>query len=857
VALKFLPADAAKDRLALERFDREAHAASALNHPHICTIYDIGEHEGRPFIVMEFLQGETLKHHLAHRSLPTDELLTLAIQIADALHAAHTSGIIHRDIKPANIFLTDRDQIKVVDFGLAKLSSERVQESNAAGDGALTMSMSPPDSLTSPGSTVGTIAYMSPEQARGGDLDSRTDLFSFGVVLYEMACGCLPFTGSTSAVVFDSILNNEPIPPRQHNPRLSVELEHIIGKALEKDREVRYQTAADLRGDLKRLKRDTDSDRSTTRVSRTVPTQAAATVPTRRRRRLRWILGSVSMLIAAGTVIGLLALRGAGPTHTRWTTLAANSQLSPLVLAQNQVSQPALSPDGKMLAYVAEDNDGQLDLFVQRVAGGRPLQLTDGQGQVGNPSFSPDGERIAFGLVRTANGSPEICLIPTFGGNMIPIIPNAFCPAWSPDGDRLAFLCQPDPTGPTTLATSAADGTDLKELLQGDGRYPFLRRPAWSPDGTEIALVRSTGGIAGDIWLVPAAGGSARRVSNDPDDVYCHAPVFTPDGLGLIHSSNRGGAENIWYLPLDEGDPARVTTGPGRDVTPTVAADGTIAFLNSRWTCELLTYDLETRESRQVVTHSSYIWSPSFSPDGKELAYSRAEMGGAWHVWCVPLEGGMPRQVTTADSGALYPRYTADGAHLLYSSWSSPRRVWRIPCRGGPSVAMTHEDPRDTGYADMSPDGQWLAFSRVHEEAEYVFVVSTTGGPERLLTKSPGAVPRWSPDGKLIAFGGNRGYQGGIFVVNPDNNEERRLSDKGGWPAWWPDGKQLGYLTVGSDGHQRVQIVSVEGGPSQEIDGLQFAGTNFPIDVSPDGKTLATSNNVHVADQIWLIEHKP
>ncbi len=860
LALKFLPEELAKDPQALERFQREARAASSLNHPNICTIHDIDEHEGHPFIAMELLEGQTLKHRIAvgarhgvpkeaqqaARALQTDELLDLAIQIADALDVAHSKGIIHRDIKPANIFVTQRGQAKVLDFGLAKLSPKQLRVAEGVGISSLPTA-SAEELITSPGVAMGTVAYMSPEQARGEELDTRTDLFSFGAVLYEMATGRQAFSGNTSGVIFHAILSQTPTSPLRLNPELPLKLEEIITKALEKDCELRYQSASDIRTDLRRLKRDTDSGRVTA-----VPVAATAREVSRRSWRLA-IVGGMTLAILA--LLAGLALKETKRKKSPPVTLAGGGRLSLLFSSAGEVFDPKLSPDGKMIVYGAED-DGRVDFFLSRVAGGGRIQLTKDGALKSDPDFSPDGERIAFTRQPRGSELPQICVIPSLGGQVVPLITGASAPAWSPDSTRLAFL-QWRPGEPMALVTAAAaDGGDLRTLLHGDAAYPFLRDPAWSPDGSQLAVERSKGGISGEIWVIPSAGGSPRRLSDDLPGVTSHHPVFTSDGSSIVYSSNRAGATNLWLMSLKgAGPPIQLTSGPGPDQSPSVARDGKIVFLNSRHRSALLSYDLHTGRTHELLTHSNYLWAPAFSPDDREIAFSQAEADGSWHIWIVSTDGGTPRRLTSSAVPEIYPRFTPDGSSVIYFTWGrEPNRVWRVPRNGGPAVALTPAGKEDDSYADVSPDGRWLAFARAEQNAVRIYVAPLNGGEARLLTQSPSTLPRWSPNGRWIAFSRDRSYSSGVFVIAVDGTRERRLTKSGGWPVWWPDGRRIGYRVIGPDGAQQVWTVPFEGGTSTPLSGLRFACSNCPFAVSSNGALLATTNMIHFSAEIWLLE---
>jgi serine/threonine protein kinase/Tol biopolymer transport system component len=747
VALKFLPDDVAKDPQALARFQREAKAASALNHANICTIHEVDEVNGRAFIVMEYLDGMTLKHRINGKPVETDVLLPLAIEIADALDAAHAEGIIHRDIKPANIFVTKRGHAKILDFGLAKVKFTGAGSSGVTVTGEMTEGVSA-EHLTSPGSTLGTVAYMSPEQVRGKELDARTDLFSFGVVLYEMATGALPFRGASSGTIFHAILERQPVPAVRLNPEVPAELERIINKALEKDCNLRYQSAAEMRADLQRLKRDTDSGRSAATLS----------------------AGSAEVSGVAGT--DSLRRESAVPQtgRSKWKSWAvAGGGLALLVIASLRYLQSRPLPPPKVSGYVPvthDDNpkglvgtDGARLFFNEFSASGSVIaQVSISGGQVAQVpvpaptmyllAVSPDGATllVADEVGQTAfQGS--LWEVPVLGGSprrLGEAIGQAA--AWSPDGQRIVYAEGQD------LFLTKSDGSEPHKLVSTPDRAWY---PAWSPDGTVIRFNTGDLTFTGPLYQVSVDGTNLHLLvpgwHTPPDE---NAGRWTPDGKYFVFKSGT----NIWAL-AEKGDlfgkadsqPVQLTSGPMAFFSPLPSKDGKKLFVvGALARGELTRYDTRSAEFAPFLSGISAD-SVSFSKDGQWVAYVSFPEGTLWKS---KLDGSQRIQLSYPPLTAVFPSWSPDGQQIVFYGMRLPQKtkLYTVATEGGTPREMIPEDSAEEYDPTWSPDGTRIAFGGPPAEVTGTIRILDINTHQILtLPDSKGLFsPRWSPDGRYL-----------------------------------------------------------------------------------------------------------
>lgn len=891
VALKLLPAQFTRDEDRVRRFEQEAQAASALNHPNIITIHEIGQVDSSHFIATEFIAGQTLRQIPTQEKLGLRSALDVAIQVASALAAAHAAGIVHRDIKPENVMVRPDGLVKVLDFGLAKLTEKQ----SPTTDNEVPTSAG---TETDPGTVMGTAQYMSPEQARGQTVDDRTDIFSLGVVLYEMITGKGPFEGATASDVIASILTKEPPPVSRYSPEVPAELERIITKALQKDREERYQVVKELLLDVKQLKQRLEFEAELARSARQGEKDATAVAnsgqPATETAHLRpahtaeeeiaRTTSSAEYLVGAinrhkqGAVLALAILLAAGAGIIFWLSSWTGQHRAPPLDATARIipfttfgaaDHPAFSPDGNQIAFTWDGGSGDnLDIYVKLIGAGAPLRLTTDPAEDLSPAWSPDGRYIAF-LRRSAieNG---IFFVPALGGperKLGKTEPSRSRLAWSVDGKFLAIVDRSSPQeGYGIFLLSVEDGE--KQRLTSPPKSSDDNYPAFSPDGKTLAFIRSGGLTFDDIYLIPIHGGQLRRLTADDRRIYSMA--WTANGREIVFSSNRGGSVSLWRVAASGGTPEWVAATGQNAYSPAISRQGNrlaynVSFLDTNiWRMERSSATDQAAAGRKnsptkFISSTRKDDSPQFSPNGKKIVFD-SDRSGSEEIWVCDSDGSHPVQLTFFDGPAAgTPRWSPDGQQIVFDAHPAGNAdIYVISAEGGKPRRLTL-GPFHNVMPSWSRDGRWIYYCSNRSGAFQTWKVPAAGGQAMQVTKQGGFEAFESPDGKLLYYTKGRGA-GGIWRMPVEGGEEMQVPEllNAGYCRYWAvldDG--IYFVSQEASSRPAIKFFSFATHRVTPIGVLEREPLQGPpgLTVSPDGRWVLYVQVDQSISDIMLVEN--
>ncbi len=879
VALKILPPLYTNDTERVRRFEKEAKAVSALNHPNIITIYEVGQVEDAHFIATEYIEGQTLRRRMRKEQLAIAEAIEIAIQVAGALEAAHSAGILHRDIKPENIMLRPDGYVKVLDFGLAKLTER--------GDDSSPGERSRTENETEPGMVLGTATYMSPEQARAQKLDERTDIFSLGIVLYEMIAGRSPFHDQTANDVMAAILHREPIPLSQQSSSITPELETVVRKALAKDRDVRYRTAKELQTDLKELRQQHSLNTSPARNAKTEDPQDLETrieplardtgahdnhhtssariiISEFKKHKQGVIIALIVFVLAiAGLGFGVaqwLAWRSESPTfkNARFVRLATSGRAVDAVI----------SPDGKYAAYVVDDG-GKRSLWVKQVtANSSAIQIVQPtELRFRSPTFSHDGNHIFYVLRKSDAPVGDLYRIPTLGGTPRKLLTGVSSPvALSPDDGKFAYVREIPAEGVSIMLTANVNGTNESELTRRTLPDSFaIEGPDWSPDGRLIACPTANfgNGIHHNLIVLRADDGSGKVLLEQSWPTIGRV-VWTGDGKGILMAAREPTAlgRQVWFVNYPDGKVIRVTNDLNDYRGVTASLDGsTIAAVQINQISNLWIAPVNNSSQARQITFGSAsndgAQGLAWTPDGKIVFSSNSS--GKPDLWKINADGNQLQQLTADVGSNGFPSVTADGRYILFNSDRSGSGgnvgVWRIDSDGGNPKQLTFGrldlDPRPL------PTNDWVIFSSIKSGKRTLWKVAIDGGETVQLLDALSEYPLISPDGKwlacsyrddktmtvakLTAFPINGGSPVNSFdiPVTP-----RRLV------RWSPDSSALNYVAF-NNGVANIWSLSLTDGAPKQITDFR-SNQIFGFDWSPDGKWLALARGLETREIVLI-----